>query len=115
MRWRSDSIRFALPGQIRHHVFGNTSCAGGAVRKFFRRVPRSNGNKASNKNGSHFEPGPNNIKWIIWRPVLAQLGKLNEVRYEWNIDDLFDAHEVLDIKEEAEQFLLTEARQRAAK
>lgn len=39
---------------------------------------------------------------MIWRPVLKRLGTLKEVQYEWDIDDLADAHEVLDFKESAE-------------
>lgn len=36
---------------------------------------------------------------MIWRPVVAGLGSLKEVQYEWDIDDLFDAMELLDLKE----------------
>ena len=41
--------------------------------------------------------------WAIWRPVMAGYGTLHEVKYKWEIEELFDALEVLDIKEEAEQ------------
>ena len=39
---------------------------------------------------------------MIWRPVVAGFGTLNEVCFEWTIDDLMDANEVLDLKEAAE-------------
>lgn len=39
---------------------------------------------------------------MIWRPVLKRLGTLKEVQYEWDLDDLADAHEVLDLKESAQ-------------
>lgn len=32
-------------------------------------------------------------------------GSLVEVQYQWTIDDLFDAHEALDIKSEMEEHL----------
>jgi len=39
---------------------------------------------------------------VIWRPVLKKLGSLKEVQLEWDVDDLFDAHELLDLKEAME-------------
>lgn len=41
---------------------------------------------------------------MIWRPVIAGYGTLHEVKHLWTIDDLMDAHEALDIKEEAERY-----------
>lgn len=46
---------------------------------------------------------------MIWRPVLAGLGTLKEVQYDWDIDDLFDSMELLDLKESQE----AEAHQKA--
>lgn len=37
---------------------------------------------------------------------MAGFGQLLEVRFRWTIDDLLDAHEVLDIKEEAEAAMM---------
>lgn len=42
------------------------------------------------------------MNWLIWRPVINGLGTLKEVKYDWTIDDLMDAHEALDVKEEIE-------------
>lgn len=45
---------------------------------------------------------------MLWRPVFAKLASFEEVSERWTIDTLFDAHELLDIREELE------ARQAAA-
>jgi len=39
---------------------------------------------------------------VIWRPILAKITTLQEIEQHWSIDDLFDAHEALDIQQEAE-------------
>ncbi len=41
---------------------------------------------------------------MIWRPVVANLCTLAELHEKWDINDLCDAHEALDLKEEAEKF-----------
>ena len=43
------------------------------------------------------------MNWMIWRPVMAGLDTLTNVKYNWTIDDLFDSHEALDIKYEKEK------------
>lgn len=40
----------------------------------------------------------------FWRPILAKITTLQEVENHWSIDDLTDAHELLDIKGEAEEW-----------
>jgi len=42
------------------------------------------------------------VDWRIWGPVLAGLGTLREVRDEWSLRDLLDAHEALAGRSEAE-------------
>lgn len=37
----------------------------------------------------------------MMRPVLNKMGSLMEVKHQWNIDELMDAHEILDAKEDA--------------
>ena len=49
------------------------------------------------------DPGPSSVNWAIWRPVLAGLDTLTNVKYSWSIDDLMDSHEALDIQHETEQ------------
>jgi len=39
----------------------------------------------------------------IWVPVVSGYGTLKEVQTEWNIKDLFDAIEALEIKSEIEK------------
>ena len=40
---------------------------------------------------------------MFWRPVSEGYGSLIEVQEQWSIDDIYDAHEALDIKAEIEQ------------
>lgn len=42
--------------------------------------------------------------------MLAKLDTLTNVKFNWTIDDLFDAHEALDIKDEAERFAMERAK-----
>jgi hypothetical protein len=44
------------------------------------------------------------INYFKWRPILERITTLTEVNEKWNICDLADAHEALDIKADAEQF-----------
>lgn len=41
---------------------------------------------------------------------MAGFGRLKEVKDDWNIDELLDAHEALDIKEEREAAMMEKAR-----
>lgn len=43
---------------------------------------------------------------MIWRPVLAQVATLHEILTYWTITELYDCHEALDIKTEAEEYYL---------
>jgi len=36
--------------------------------------------------------------------ILAGAGRLEEIERHWSIDDLADANEALDVKDEAEEF-----------
>ena len=38
----------------------------------------------------------------VYRPVLAGLCSLHELRTVYTLDDLYDFHELLDLKQEAE-------------
>ena len=49
-----------------------------------------------------YNPGPININWFYWRPIVERVATLHEVETHWSIDDLADANEALDIKAEAE-------------
>ena len=40
---------------------------------------------------------------IIWRIVLAKMATLNEIETTWSFDNIMDANEILDIKEDIEQ------------
>ena len=54
--------------------------------------------------GAAFNIGETNISYFKWRPILEQITTLTEVNEKWNICDLADAHEALDIKSDAEDF-----------
>ena len=43
------------------------------------------------------------MNWYLWRPILAKIATLYEIETHWSIDDLADAHEVLDVKYNIEQ------------
>jgi len=42
--------------------------------------------------------------------VLAKITTLEEIERHWSLDDLCDAHEALDIRDEAEAYALKNAR-----
>ena len=41
---------------------------------------------------------------MIWRPILAKIVTKKEMDEYWTINDLYDAHEALDIEQEAENY-----------
>lgn len=46
---------------------------------------------------------PDHLSWVIWRPILEGVTTLREIETHWNLCDLFDAHEALDIKTDLER------------
>ena len=85
---------------------------GGAVPRFFRRKRFIR--KYIPKRGN-YEPEPVNVEFLIWRPILAGLTTLQEIETHWSFADLLDAHEVLDIKEDVEEFHQREVEKRMKK
>lgn len=49
-------------------------------------------------------------KWAKLRVAMAGIATMREIETYWNINDLADANEALDIKEEAEAFYSEQAR-----
>jgi hypothetical protein len=45
-------------------------------------------------------------KWAKLRVAMAGLATMREIETHWTINDLADANEALDIKDEAEQFYI---------
>ncbi len=45
-----------------------------------------------------------NVEWSVWRVVTGGAATLSEIESHWSIDDLADANEALDIKNEAEAY-----------
>lgn len=52
------------------------------------------------------------MNFAIWRIVLEGLATLQEIETHWSIDDLADAHEVLDVKSAMEAAATTKRRGR---
>jgi len=78
-------------------------CFKTSVFRFFRRKPRA----VKPSTGPLYDPGETNVspeKWALIRVAMSGIASLNEIRSSWNIIDLADANEALDIKEEAEAF-----------
>ncbi len=46
---------------------------------------------------------PKDLCWEVWRVVLAKIATLHEVETKWNLCDLMDANEALDVMAEMEQ------------
>ena len=59
---------------------------------------------------SGYRPGKTSVEFTIWRPILAGISTLQEIETHWSIDDLADANEALDIKDEAEDYASRRAR-----
>jgi len=47
-----------------------------------------------------------NINFYKWRPILAKITTLHEVNTYWDLNDLADANEALDLESDAEAFHL---------
>ena len=43
------------------------------------------------------------LDWMIWRPVLAKVVTLQELKTSYTLSDLCDLHEALDIKQDLEE------------
>lgn len=52
---------------------------------------------------------PDHLDWFIWRLVLAQIVTLKELDTHWSVVDMLDAHESLDLQEEAERLAIKKA------
>lgn len=42
------------------------------------------------------------MNWFLWRPVIAGVARLEEIEMHWDLLDLMTAHELLDLKDEAD-------------
>jgi len=54
-----------------------------------------------------------NINWYKWRPIIEKIVTLEELERYWDINDLADAHEALNIRSDAEEFFTKESLKRA--
>lgn len=46
---------------------------------------------------------PDAVNYLLWRPVHHGMGTLAEVSERWTLDDVLDAHDILDAFEDAER------------
>ncbi len=53
------------------------------------------------------------MNWFIWRPVVRKIATYKEIMEHWNICDLADAHEALDLQDAADNWYQTQARKKA--
>jgi hypothetical protein len=42
------------------------------------------------------------LDWMLWRPVLAKVVSLEELKTSYTLRDLWDLHEAMDIKQALE-------------
>jgi len=83
------------------------------VRGFFGRKRRRRV-KVSGVKGPQYEIGDINIEYFKWRPILEGIATLNEINSSWNLNDLADANEALDLKEDISTFYQNQAERQAA-
>lgn len=60
-----------------------------------------------------YQMGITNINYFKWRPILEGVATLTEIDEKWNLCDLADANEALDIKIDAESFYQKQAETRS--
>ena len=53
---------------------------------------------------------PDHLDWFIWRLVLSQVTTLQEMETHWSVVDMLDAHEALDLQEDAERLAMKTGR-----
>ena len=79
--------------------------ASGELSKFFRRVgnPQKRGFRTRVPNSIQIDI-PDGIDWEIWRIVASDKIQVSliEIQTQWSVDDMWQAHEVLDMYQELE-------------
>ena len=43
---------------------------------------------------------------FLWRPIIAKIATLKEIEEHWSLVDLINAHEVLDVQDDAERYAM---------
>ena len=79
-------------------------CHAGAVGKLLRRL----GEAASapgrrRRGGGDGVPVPKHLNWLIWRLVVERVATLQEIETFYDVLNVLDANEALDLREEAER------------
>lgn len=47
-------------------------------------------------------PIPEHLNWFVWRPVVERIATLTEIMTYYDLVDLLDIHEALDLRDEVE-------------
>ena len=62
-----------------------------------------------------YDAGEMNINFFKWRPILKGITTLHEVNTYWNLCDLADANEALDLVEDSENHYTNQSLKKARK
>jgi hypothetical protein len=75
----------------------------GQLRKFFSRV--ANRKRRTGGSDQDSVTVPEHLDWWIWRVASHERIKsgLIEIQTQWSLTDILDAHDVIDLYEEAER------------
>ena len=73
-----------------------------AIRGFFRRLGAQRRRPAEVSKGNAVAV-PEHIEWIVWRVVGNRIATLEEIDRHYDLIDLLDANETLDLFAEAER------------
>ena len=76
-------------------------CFEGSIRGFFKRSrcrfrPRGDG-------GGNGVQIPKHIDWVIWRLVVNKIASLQEIDTHYDLTEVFDANEALDLQADVAQ------------
>lgn len=80
----------------------------GAVGKVIERLGQRNKWPRRGKKKQVEVPVPSHLNWLLWRPVVEKVATLQEILTVYDLVDLLDIHESLDLQGEA-QFRASEA------
>lgn len=86
----------------------------GELRGFFRRAGLRRPARSAPENGVEI---PEHIDWNVHRIASSQRysSGLKEIEWEWSLEDVWDANQVLDLWDVAEKKAADEARRKAPK
>lgn len=51
---------------------------------------------------------PKNLNWFLWRIVIERVATLEEIETHWDLCDLLEAHDALDLRDRVEEDAMNE-------